>query len=781
MSAVLGQDPRRPGAIMARRRVIPTFTLSSLSACAALCASLPGGEAAAAYRFDATEAAFDAVYAAAPIDVTGVVVDEAGSPIAGAEVTAIGWGSGAVNDGELAFTDGAGAFTLAALARRSVLLRIEVDGYYTEIVPADLHRPLAAASAGVGRVVLTEQRAGRARILVGGDTMFGRRFIDGDADGVEGEAGDLIRPDTRQADALAVLSFLRDVLSSADYTQVNLESPVTANPATPHPYKSFTFFSYPEAARALALSGVDAVSLGNNHMFDYMEGGVTDTLIHVPNAGLDWFGAGPDETTAKGTVLYRTIRGVDVAFQGFSQIVNDGSTDAAYTLTASDGPPPKAGALELSLAEISDFMEEDAVGRFGIPVLHGGIEYSDYPSSGMRRRFVQLVQKGAGMVVAHHPHTIHGVGLYDAGAGPRFVFMSLGNMVFDQDVFETYQSYLAAVDIDEDSSGNRAVHRVQLIPFQNEDYVPKLVGGAWLGRAIRHIGHLSTTLPAAPSSGEAADGLTGAVVFASGPRAAAVSDPSQYTTSERAETRSVPLKSRATGPIEHLRSDEAESLAGLRTSAAASCDYGREIMLYGDFEDGDVDDTSHEGSMWSMSEFRYIQNSVVHGGTGAMVFLRKSSSTTEVSTYMNNRVKFDPGRKLTLTGFLKGDNAGQVRVQVYWYTSGGASVSNSVVLTRAAGTYDWQRFTVDLTPPSNAGSVRFYFRAGAPASGEAAAFLDDVSLIEWEGTIADTSPGFAFPTPNNWGFARCTAVDPALTSLGVTMTHRSYALAPAAP
>ncbi|KYF67192.1 carbohydrate-binding protein [Sorangium cellulosum] len=766
---------------MARRRVIPTFTSSSLCAGAAICASLAAGDARAAYRFDATEAAFDATYAAAPIDVTGVVVDEAGSPIAGAEVTAIGWGSGAVNHGEIAFTDGAGAFTLEALARRSVLLRVEIDGYYSEIIPADLHRPLSAAAADVGRVVLTVQRPGRARILVGGDTMFGRRFVDSDADGVEGETGDLIRPGTREADARAVLSFLRDVLSSSDYTQVNLECPVTANPETPHPYKSFTFFSYPETVRALALSGVDGVSLGNNHMFDYLEGGVTDTLSAVPNAGLDWFGAGVDEATAKGTVLYRTIRDVDVAFQGFSQLVNDGTTLAEYALTASDGPPPKAGALQLGLTQISDFMQTDAVGRFAIPVLHGGIEYSDYPSSGMRRRFTQLVQMGAGMIVAHHPHTIHGVGLYDAGAGPRFIFMSLGNMVFDQDVFETYQSYLAAVDIDEAADGSRAVHRVQLIPFHNEDYVPKLVGGAWLGRAIRHIGHLSTTLPAAPSPGDAADGLTGAVVFASGSRAAAVSDPAQYTTDEQVETRSVPLTNRSTGPVAHQRSGASDSLAALQTSAAASCDYGREIMLYGDFEDSDVDDAFHEGSMWSMSEYRYIENSVVHGGTGAMVFLRKSNSTGEVSTYMNNRVKFEPGRKLTLTGYLKGDNAGQMRAQVYWYTSGGASLSNSVAYTRAAGTYDWQRFTVDLTPPANAGSVRVYFRAAPPASGEATTFLDDVSLVEWEGTIADGSLGFAFATPNDWSFVRCTATNPALTTLGVTTTHRSYTLAPATP
>jgi hypothetical protein len=56
-----------------------------------------------------------------------------------------------------------------------------------------------------------------------------------------------------------------------------------------------------------------------------------------------------------------------------------------------------------------------------------------------------------------------------------------------------------------------------------------------------------------------------------------------------------------------------------------------------------------------------------------------------------------------------------------------------------------------------------------------------VSLIEWEGTVADSSLGFGLATPNDWSFVRCTAADPALTSLGVTMTHRSYALAPATP
>ena len=86
-------------------------------------------------------------------------------------------------------------------------------------------------------------------------------------------------------------------------------------------------------------------------------------------------------------------------------------------------------------------------------MLHGGFEYSDYPSLGMRLRFTQLIQQGADLVVAHHPHTVQGVGIVHAGGQPHYVLMSLGNFLFDQDVFETFQSYLAAVDVDEVAPG----------------------------------------------------------------------------------------------------------------------------------------------------------------------------------------------------------------------------------------------------------------------------------------------------------------------------------------
>jgi hypothetical protein len=705
------------------RSLRPTLALLTAAGSLALCPA-----AARAYKFDTTEATFDTTYAATPIALSGTVVDEAGLPIPGATLSIVGWGDAALNASVTTSSSGSGTFLLSGLTRRSVLLRVDHPGHYTEIIPIDLHRPLAELTASAGAIVMTAKRAGRARLVFGGDTMFGRRFTDADQDGVEGEAGDLINPATRADDAKAVVAYMRDVLSAADYTIVNLESPVTNDASTPHPYKDYTFYSHPDTLAALTYAGVDGVDIANNHMFDYMGTGVADTMTNVSAYGLDWCGAGNNEDVAKLTTVYRTLNNVPLSLLGFSEMVSDGSTDDAYVLVARD--PTKSGALQASTTNMNGFMSVEAVDRFTIPMLHGGTEYTDYPTNAMRSRFVSLAKQGAGIVVAHHPHTIHGIGL----VGSRFVIMSLGTFIFDQDIFETFQSFVAIADVDITQAGTYDVSRLQLVPFHLEKYSPKMLSGEWLARAGRHIGHLSTTLPTKPSGSSTADGLYGAVVFPSGHRILALRDSSQYATTTSTQSLTLPVTSQSTGPIPYARLSAADALASVKTNATATAEYGRDILLYGDFEDGDVDGSFSEGSAWDQSPARYVQNSVVRSGTGAAVLLRTSTNTTQAVMETKNRISFPAGNKLTLTGWIKGDTAGVFKVGVRTYSATGALLSNTDPYTKTAGTYGWTKFTVNITPASTATSVRISFKEAAPAEGEGAVYIDDVSLIEWEGS-----------------------------------------------
>ncbi|AKT42642.1 CapA family protein [Chondromyces crocatus] len=729
--------------------------------------------ASAQYAFNESEANFDLLYAATPIALTGLVLDEAGAPVAGAIVTTVGWGVAESNEGLTATTDASGAFAFPTLSRRSVLLKVERTNYYAEIVPVDLQRPLAEDDADAGDIVLTQKKAGRARLIFGGDTMLGRRFTDANGDGIEGEPGDLIRPTARAEDAIAVTRFIADALGAADYTTVNLETPATAYPEQPHPFKSFSFYSHPETLAGLVAAGVDGVSLGNNHVYDYLDPGLLDTLMETSDAGLDWCGAGMDETEARGSVIYRTVgQGVQIALQGFNQLVNDGTTHPLYSLVARDSPQVKGGALEMSAANVTGFVSAEASERAAIPMLHGGTEYSDYPSATIRTRMIQAAQQGAALVVAHHPHEVQGVGVVTTNRGPRLVLMSLGNLIFDQDVFETFQSYIAVVDIDQSSPGVQTVRKMQLVPIHIEGYVPKLVSGAWLDRAGREVGHLSTTLPVVASGPNPSDGLSGAVVFPSGNRVLVASGAAGYATSEEVTQLNAPLTTGATPTLEYVRMEQADSLARVQTSTAMSCQVGREISLYGDFEDLDVDDVFSEGTMWDQTSARFVQNSVTRSGTGALVLLRQSSNSGNASSWMRNRIKVPGNQALTLRGWVKGNNSGQFQVQVYWYTSSGATVSSPTVFTRGAGTYDWESFSVNLTAPANSASIRAYYRSLPPAAGEGATFVDDVSLVQWESSMPNAASGWNLPTPNAWGFVRCTGGSG--NQATISLTHRMY-------
>ena len=59
--------------------------------------------------------------------------------------------------------------------------------------------------------------------------------------------------------------------------------------------KSYVFYSPPESLLALKASGIDYVTLGNNHTYDYLSTGLESTIAALDASGLAWSGAGMTE------------------------------------------------------------------------------------------------------------------------------------------------------------------------------------------------------------------------------------------------------------------------------------------------------------------------------------------------------------------------------------------------------------------------------------------------------------------------------------------------------
>ena len=101
-------------------------------------------------------------------------------------------------------------------------------------------------------------------VLLLGDTYFGESYHDR----LASEGRD---PVLRTRGREYFIANFTEILASADYTVMNLETPATDR--FPSPYadqKDYLHYADPDATpRMLARYGVDLASLGNNHAFDY--------------------------------------------------------------------------------------------------------------------------------------------------------------------------------------------------------------------------------------------------------------------------------------------------------------------------------------------------------------------------------------------------------------------------------------------------------------------------------------------------------------------------------
>lgn len=207
------------------------------------------------------------------------------------------------------------------------------------------------------------------------------------------------------------------VLRGADLALVNLETAVTER-GTPEP-KEFHFRAPAAAYAAVKAAGVDAVSLANNHVLDYGQVGLADTLDNAAAAGEPVFGAGRDAATAYAPWIV-DVRGTRVAVLGLSQIFT-----LAETWGARDDRPGVALSHDLArvrAAVAAARAKADVVVVFN----HWGQESVNCPSPIQKQLTATLVQAGADIIVGAHAHVLQGAGW----SGRVFVAYGMGNFVW---------------------------------------------------------------------------------------------------------------------------------------------------------------------------------------------------------------------------------------------------------------------------------------------------------------------------------------------------------------
>ena len=190
------------------------------------------------------------------------------------------------------------------------------------------------------------------------------------------------------------LAKVREVFREDDCTIANLETTFTSYPVKME--KTFNF-SAPDAYKNVLLQGcIDAVSLGNNHTYDFGERGYLDTMAALDSIGIPYFG--------HDKYLVKEVCGVKI---GLFSLLDYGcqfyhEIDKALTYL-------KSQKCDLIIA-----------------CMHWGVEHTYEQTWAQVTMAHYLIDNGVDLVLGSHPHVLQGIEKYKG----KYILYSMANFCF---------------------------------------------------------------------------------------------------------------------------------------------------------------------------------------------------------------------------------------------------------------------------------------------------------------------------------------------------------------
>jgi len=205
----------------------------------------------------------------------------------------------------------------------------------------------------------------------------------------------------------------KDYLYDKDLSVINLECPLTKknNPIVKTgPNNKMD----PKCVDFLNQGKFDVINLANNHIGDYGDEGLFETIETLNNNGFKHLGAGKNinEITKP---LNINIKGVMFSFLSFAE------NEFGIARTNTPGVSP------LNLPENIKLIKKVKKHTDNVIVLiHGGNEFNPVPNPHTVSNYRSFIDAGASAVIAMHTHCPQGYEIYDNGC----IVYSLGNFLF---------------------------------------------------------------------------------------------------------------------------------------------------------------------------------------------------------------------------------------------------------------------------------------------------------------------------------------------------------------
>ncbi|WP_416197214.1 MAG: Poly-gamma-glutamate synthesis protein (Capsule biosynthesis protein) [Sporanaerobacter sp.] len=260
-----------------------------------------------------------------------------------------------------------------------------------------------------------------------------------------------------------------------DLTIVNLETSIT-NRGKKWPNKQYNFRSSPMTSKAMKESGIDVVTLANNHVLDYGYDGFMDTLDNLDKYEIKYTGAGRNKSEAmKGIIVEEN--GIKIGIVAYSRVIPDPKW------YANDKRPGVLSGYDIYVDEVCKKIQEMKKNADIVVLsIHWGVERSTTPRVQEIKFAKRAIDSGADIVMGHHPHVLQGIEVYRG----KPIFYSLGNFVFNSTSELSKKTMIGQIVIK-----NKKIERVNIIPCKIANSRPIPLEGKEKAEAISYINGLS--------------------------------------------------------------------------------------------------------------------------------------------------------------------------------------------------------------------------------------------------------------------------------------------------
>lgn len=270
------------------------------------------------------------------------------------------------------------------------------------------------------------------------------------------------------------------IFQDADIVFANLEAPFgEKGEAFP---KTYSFQVPPDLVNVLLAGRINLVSVGNNHIMDFGEESLIETISLLEKNNISFAGAGLNLAQACAPALLN-IREKRIAFLSYSLTFPEEfwATDS----TAGTCFPYHTFVYD----DIKRLKREN---NLVIVSCHWGEELRDTPKKYQIELAHKMIDAGADIILGHHPHVVQGIEIYRE----KLIAYSLGNFIFGSYSKKATESFILKIRWEDEGGSNYEIIPINV--FNEEvEFRPVPLSGKkksdFLDRIARLSGELNHT------------------------------------------------------------------------------------------------------------------------------------------------------------------------------------------------------------------------------------------------------------------------------------------------